>query len=176
MIKRTKTTLGVSIVYALLLAVSLASMVYVIYNEGSKLEQSKVTIAELVAKEAAYTSVVRLIDSSTEDRTLISGYFITEKDTISFISELERAAKNSGVELETTELSVTAAETKDGVTTPAVLSIGVSLQGSEGAVKKYIELLETIPYHTNIPQISVQSNRVTNQWSAAASLRLTMTP
>ena len=176
MIKRTKTNFGIALVYSVILVITLGFTVFIVYNQGSKLEQTKLTIAEHTAKEAAYTNVMRLLESSAADRAALRTYFINEKDTISFISELESAASTIGVVLETTELSVAPTLTKDGVTTPAVLTLGVEYTGEEAAVKKFTLLLENVPYHKQIPEYTVTRDVTTGVWVGKTMLRITMTP
>jgi hypothetical protein len=176
MTKRTNTIFVVSILYALVLAFGLAAMLYVVHMQGSKLEEAKITIADHIAKEAVYSNVVRLLESSKADRALLATYFISEKDTISFISELEQAAEKVGVTLRTTELSVVSATTKDGVATPAVLSVGVQFSGEEMAVKKFISLVENVPYHKKIPNFNISRDTASDNWTADTKLQITMTP
>lgn len=174
MTKRTKTTFGISMLYALFFIAALGIMGFVIYDQGAKREETKLMIAERSAKDASYSNVMHLVESSTEDRAELMTYFITEKDTIGFISELENAAATVGVSLETTELSVTPVVTKDGITTPAVLAVGVAFKGGESAVKKFITLLESVPYRKDIPNFTVTSEVGIGEWSAKTVLRITM--
>lgn len=174
MTKSTKTTLLLSIIYCVFFIAALGSMAFVISNEGSKLEATKSMIAERAAKDAAYTNVMRILELSAADRAELEKYFITEKDTISFISELERAATALGVSLETTELSILPAASKDGVETPGVLTVGLNFEGDESAVKKFITLVESVPYRKNIPSFVVGSDRGTGLWNAHTILHITM--
>lgn len=174
MTQQTKTTLAISATYCVLFITALASMVFVVHEQGAKLEAAKIAIAEHAAKEASYNNVMRLLETSASNRAELKSYFITEKDTISFISELESAAAGVGVSLETTELSVTPASVKDGMTTPAVLGVGVSFKGSEAAVKQFITLLENVPYRKDLPSFNISSEGAAG-WSGHTTLRITMT-
>lgn len=176
MTKRTTTTFIVSILYSVTFVLVLASILYVIHIQGTKLGEAKDTIAENAAKELAYTSVTRVLAASESDRAKLDSYFISDKDTISFISELESAARTFGVAMQTTGLSVAPATTVGGVSNPPVLSVGVQIKGDETAVKKYIVLLENIPYHKRINTFSFSGTPGTNDWTAVTILAITMKP
>jgi hypothetical protein len=176
MTKRTKTTFIFAVFSSLFFVGGLVVMVYIITIQGAALEAAKETIAVRSAKNVAYEHVVKLLDSSAKDRVTLDTYFISEKDTIGFMSELETAANTIGVTLNTTELSITPATSKDGVNTPGVLSIGVHFRGGETAVKRFIQLLENVPYHKKLPSFSVTSDTAADVWDVTTSLRITMKP
>lgn len=176
MTKRTKTTFIIAVVYSVVFALVLASILYVIHIQGTKLAEAKEAIAEHSAKELAYSNVTRVLTSSETDRVKLGTYLISDKDTILFITELESAAKTFGVTMQTTGLSVAPATTVAGVTKPPVLSVGVQVQGTKAAVKKYILLLENVPYHKQILSFSFTGDPVTDVWQAATTLAITMTP
>ena len=174
MIKKTKTTFAVAVLYSLFFVSGLAVVAYVITIQGAQLEAAKESIADRSAKKAAYENVMQLLSSSAAARTELSSYFISEKDTITFISELETAATTIGVSLNTTQLSIVPATSKDGVTTPAVLSIGVHFKGGEVAVKKFIQLLENVPYHKSLSTFTVSIDKAADVWDVTTSLLITM--
>jgi hypothetical protein len=176
MTKRTKTIFIVAMLYSVLLLCSLAAILYVIYIEGTKLSEAKVAIAEQSAKELAYTNVMRVLEGSADDRAKLSSYFISTKDTITFISELESAAASLGVTMQTTGLSITPATTVGGVVNPPLLSVGVQFKGAEAAVKKYISLLENVPYYTQMNTFSLSGEKATGEWTAVTTLTITMKP
>lgn len=174
MSKRSKTVLIVAITYCLIFAGLLITGLYVISAEGTKLETTITQISEYAAKETAYTKMMDLLESTKENRTTLEQFFITENDTISFLTGIETAAKKIGVELKTNELAVVPAVTKDGVTVPAVLMINFSFTGQEGAVKKFLVLLEHVPYQTVMPKISLGNNGLDGVWTGVVQLRLTL--
>jgi hypothetical protein len=176
MTKRTKTTFGIAIFYSLFFLCGLAVMAYIITIQGAELDAAKESIATRTAKNAAYEHVMQLLNTSAKDRETLTTYFISEKDTIGFISELEAAANTIGVALNTTALSIVPAVTKDGATTPAVLSIGLHFKGGEQAVKRFIQLLENVPYHKSMPTFSVISDKTADVWEVTTGIVITMKP
>ena len=174
--KRSKTILIVATLYSLIFAGLLINGVYLISDQGRKLEITKTQISEHTAKEAAYTKMMSLLESSKVSRATLQKFFITENDTISFLASIEAAAKKIGVELKTNELAVIPSESKNGVNNVQALAISVSFQGSESAVKKFLVLLEHIPYHTMMPKVTLSGNPTEDVWSGSVQLRLTLLP
>jgi hypothetical protein len=172
----TKTTFIIAVVYSSGLILTLGCILYVIHMQGTKLEEAKTTIAEHTAKELAYANVTKVLETSEADRAKLDSYFISDKDTISFITELESTATSFGVILQTTGLSVTPATTVAGVVHPPVLSVGLRIKGDKVAVKKYIVLLENIPYHKQISSFMFSSDAATNASEAVTTLSITMKP
>lgn len=174
MTKRAKTILLISIVYSLLFAGLLVNALYLISAEGAKLDVTKNKISENTAKEIAYTKMMTLLESSKDKRDTLKEFFVTEDETISFLSSLETAAKKIGVKLETNELEVIPSVTKETVVSPAALSVSFTFNGSEREVKKFLEVLENIPYHTIIPKVTLTGNPSDGLWSGSAKLLLTL--
>jgi len=166
----------VATIYSLVFAGLLVNGVYLISAEGAKLETTKTQISEHAAKEIAYTRMVDLLESTKEDRATLQQFFITENDTISFLATIEDAAKKNSIELKTNELAVIPGTTKDSITTPPALAISFSFAGSEVSVKKFLRLLESIPYHTEIPKVTLAGSGSGEEWTGSAQLRLTIKP
>ncbi len=168
---RTRIVLIVSLVYFIAVASVLGCVVYLIHQQGTRLDESQIAIAEHAAKEAAYNHVVQLLDSTTADRAALTTFFITEKETITFISELEIIAKRLGVTVETTELAVVG---KTG-TAPGSLAVGLRFSGSPEQVTTFVTILENIPYHSSIPDLIIsKSGAVANTVSGTIKLLITI--
>lgn len=172
--KKSHTFLVVAILIFLLTAGVFAYALYDVSKQGLQFAESKRLIGEHAAKEASYNTVQGLLVSTSEDRAKIKSLFIEEKDTISFISEIEKNARGIGVSLATNELSISPSVTDtNGVTSPALLLVGFDFSGSQAAVWQYITLLENIPYHKRITELSlVKSDN--NVWKANVKMQLTL--
>ncbi len=172
MSKQAKTTF----LFALLYFVSLGSLLgygfYVIHNQGTALGMAQVSVAEQAAKEMSYTNVIKQTESTQSDRTELATFFITEKDTVSFIAELEQAAAAVGVSFETKGLSVVAAAGGK----PAELVIDCVFKGSESMVRKFILILEGIPYRTTMSRLLVTKKVETDDAEGQALFKITLKP
>ena len=68
MSKRLKTVLISATVYSLVFTGLLVNGLYMLSAEGAKLEATKTQISENSAKEAAYTKMMSLLESTKENR------------------------------------------------------------------------------------------------------------
>jgi hypothetical protein len=172
--KKSHTFLITAIICFLVTAGMFGYALYEVNKQGVRYAESKRLIGEQTAKEASYNTVQGLLVSTSEDRAKIKSLFIEEKDTISFISEIENNARALGVTLTTNELSISPSVTDpNGVTSPALLLVGFDFVGPQSAVWQYLTLLENIPYHKKVTQVSfVKADG--NTWKANVKMQLTL--
>jgi hypothetical protein len=143
-------------------------------KQGERYAESKKLIGEQTAKEASYNTVQGLLVSTSEDRASLKSLFIEEKETITFISEIEKNARIVGVTLITNELSILPSVTDpSGVMTPARLLVGFDFSGAQTAVWQYLTLLENIPYHKKITELTFVKSDA-NVWKANVKMELTL--
>lgn len=172
--KKPHTFLIVAIICFVTAAGAFAYALYEVNQQGLRYAESKKLIGEQTAKEASYNTVQGLLVSTSDEREKIKSLFIEERDTISFISEIEKNAGIVGVTLTTNELSISPSVTDtNGVTSPALLVVGFDFSGSQSAVWQFLTLLENIPYHKKITEVSfVKSDN--NVWKANVKMQLTL--
>lgn len=174
--KQSKNYLIISAVTFVFLSGLFSYNIYEIYGQGEKLSKSQILISENLAKDASYNRVVSLIESTKNERRELNNFFLTEKDTVSFISTMENDAKTIGVKMETSNLAVVPAVIKDTkIIEPAKLTLSISFSGSEAVVSKYVSLLENIPYQKSIPELSL-SKMDDYSWQGKSTLNITMAP
>jgi hypothetical protein len=172
--KKSHTFLIIASICFLVSASTFAYVVFELRQKGAQFAESKQLIGENSAKEASFNTVERLLASTQEDRGLIKSYFINEKDTINFISEIEKNAQSIGVTLVTSELSIVNTSTdSNGATIPAMLIVGFDFTGAEMVTWKFLTLLENIPYHKKITQLSFVKSE-NNIWKANIKMQLTL--
>lgn len=112
----------------------------------------RTTLAEHTAKEASFNEVARIVEETKEERELLASHFLTESDTIAFMAEVEGMAAILGIKLVTSELALV----PKTETAPAQLKVGFSFSGSASSVQTFVETLENLPYHSNVPTLSLQ--------------------
>ncbi len=176
MTKRTKTTFLIAVIYFLTFSVIFAYGLYLVRAQGSALDTVRTNIAQDAAKEAAYNSIVQIAETSESNRVELEKYFITEKDTISFIANLESVAAGIGVTFDPTELSTPDPVSVAGATSFSTLVMGYKFTGNEASVKKFLTILENIPYHAEIPSISLSNQSQNGEWVGVGQLILTLKP
>jgi hypothetical protein len=170
MTKSTKTTAIIAASYFVLFAGIFSYALYLVRAQGAALDETRTTLAERSAKEVTYNSVVRVTENSKANREEIAGYFITERDTVGFIADIERAATQIGVVFTTTELSVTEPQSADGVIIPATLVVGSKFTGTKAAVNKFLTLLENLPYHASIPSVTLSNQSEDGVYAGQAEM------
>lgn len=172
--KKSTTFLIISLVCFFVTVGIFSYILYDVSNQSVRLAESRQLISEHIAKEAAYNSVQNLLTSTKDDREQIKNLFIEEKDTITFISNIEQDAKIVGVALTTNELSITPSGIDlTGVATPGLLTVGFSFSGSREAVEEFLALLENIPYHKKLTDVSFVKTD-TDLWKASVTMQLTL--
>ncbi|OGG89174.1 hypothetical protein A2592_00540 [Candidatus Kaiserbacteria bacterium RIFOXYD1_FULL_42_15] len=172
MSKKTKLMLYISILYSFILVAFLAYGIYQVKVQGDVFDANRLLIAEQNSKELAYHNLIQTTESTKEDRATIEQFFITEKDTISFITDIEQLASKMGITLETSQLSVNPKTDKSA----AQLYAGFKFTGQEKAIKQLVLLFENIPYHKTIPELVLTHNPEDGTWKGSILLYITITP
>lgn len=172
MSKKTKLMLYISILYSFILVAFLAYGIYQVKVQGDVLDANRLLIAEQNSKELTYRNLIQVTESTQEDRAALEQFFITEKDTISFISNIEQLASEMGIALETSQLSVNPKTDKSA----AQLYAGFKFSGQENAVKQLVLLFENIPYHKTIPELVLTHNPEDDTLKGSILLYITITP
>jgi hypothetical protein len=170
MTKKTTTTFTIAAFYFIgVFAVLLYAYIAVSAkrHEAITLRQ---TIAEQKSKQVTADMVETAMTNTAAERTELNSYFLAEKDTISFIANIETLATKVGVNLETTGLDVV--KPADG---RPELKTSFQVSGSKLAVLRFLTALETLPYHGRIPTLRLGSGD-DKVWQAEVAVVTTMTP
>ncbi|MFN3693300.1 MAG: hypothetical protein ACK4SL_04395 [Candidatus Paceibacteria bacterium] len=169
MTKQTVTTLGVASLYFVIVA---SVMVYAFISVRSQKADAlalATTLAEQTSKQSVARTVATTIESTAALREEVSTYFLEEKETISFITEIEGLAGVLGVTIETTSLDMTKTEGGRGE-----LKTGFSVKGTRAAVLRFMEAIETLPYHSRIATMQVTGEG--NEWRGQVDIFVTIKP
>ena len=110
------------------------------------------------------------IDATAADRAKLTSYFLSEKETITFIADVEALAATLGVTVETTGLDIVRPADN-----PAGLKISFAVSGTRTEVLQFMEAMENIPYHSTISTMRI--GRETGQvWSGSLDMLITLRP
>ena len=170
--KNTKHMFYLALSYCVVFIILLVYSVYQIKVQGNAFNLNRALIAEQSNKELAYHNLIQVIESTKDERATLQQFFITEKETISFISDIEKSASIMGITLETSQLSVKPKTEK----APAQLYAGFNFLGQESAVKQLVLLFESLPYHKSIPELVLTNNPEIDTWKGSILLYITITP
>ena len=157
-------TKRVGIIAAVLLVTMVALVlfgVHTIIYASENLSEQVAAIEVDQSQQSAFARLQKLvIETEVEREELRSYYLSSQSDSIDFLNYIEQLAIDRGVELET--LNPTEVERLDGQT---YLSVGYKISGGLTQVEEFIQLLETIPYVSQI--VSVNLGRQSSVlWSA----------
>jgi len=155
--------------YCLVGLVVLVGTIYMTEQNKKKFAAVRTQNAEAEAAKQLATTIEQTLSVSERDRKIIDTFFISERETINFITRVEVLAEQFGVTLETTQLSVTPPKDAESST----LKIGFITKGTYSAVARMLAALETLPYHLTIPTIAIK-NSVGSEWEGSIVLHVTL--
>lgn len=145
-----------------------------IKNQNKNFDEQRQLISEHTAKELSYSKLQSLLESTANNRKSTNDIFLSEKNTINFISDIEKDAALLGVVLQTKNLSIKPQEVKDGVILqPAKLVVSFDFTGSEKSVRDFLLLLENIPLYKTFTSMHMLKDTST-QWKISTSMELTL--
>jgi len=167
--KRAKQIGMIAGLYCAVGLVVLVGTVYVTEQNKKKYADIRTQNAEAEATKQLATTIEQTLTLSESDRAFLDTFFISERETIDFITQVEVLADQIGVGLETTQLAVS--PPKDDA--PSVLQIGFTAKGTYVAVAQFLAALETLPYHRTIPMSSIKKTSE-NEWEGSIALHVTL--
>lgn len=168
MTKPTITTLGIATVYFVTFGLVLIYAFVTVQSQRAETMNLRTTLAEQNTKQAAARTVESTISSTETVRTELSSFFLPEKDTISFIAEIEDLAGAVGVSIETTALDIV--RPADAV---PELKTGFVVKGSRAAVMNFLRAIETLPYHSRVPVMNM-ADQGDATWQGTVEVYVTM--
>ncbi|MFN3188200.1 MAG: hypothetical protein ACK42D_01485 [Candidatus Paceibacteria bacterium] len=166
---RAKKVAIVAGVYCFCASVVLVGSVYFTELNKNKFADVRNRNAELRATQQLATTIEQTLRLSEDDRQELDSFFISERDTIHFITNVEALAETLRVSVETTQLAVTPKKDDE----PIRLEIGFLIEGSYSNVERMLSALETLPYHKSIPNVSIKSTEK-GTWTGAIVLYVTL--
>lgn len=166
---RAKKIAILSTGYCLSAIIILAGTIYFTERNKSKFADVRESNAKAQATKQLATTIEQTLLLSELDREELNSFFISERDTIHFITRVEELAKKLGVSVETTQLAVIPGKDNE----PSRLHIGFEVEGEYNNVVQMLSAVETLPYHKLIPDIAIkQVDRVS--WSGTIALYVTL--
>jgi len=146
-----------ALVYLLATSALLFWVVYEITTTAATLKERVDTIAYTKAKEKVYKDLSVLVGETQVDRQKLTEFVLTEDQTGTFLTDIERIGQAQGVLLTTNSLNVV-----ESVEGPDQLLVQFAVDGKEVAVKKMLTIFETLPYHSQISSINFESDEEGN--------------
>jgi len=158
-----------AVTYCFLAVIVLAGTVYYTEQNKNKFADVRNKNAEAQATKQLATTIEQTLRLSKSDRDELDSFFISERDTIHFITRVEELARRIGVSVETTQLAVL--PSKDEV--PSRLHIGFEVEGEYPDVEQMLSAVETLPYHKSIPDVAIIQSEA-GVWTGTIALYVTL--
>jgi len=175
MIRKTQKSFLLSLLFLIIVITIFVISFLIIQSRGKELELEFDLIRNQQYIKEQQRITANILTLSVDDRALLAGYFLSEREIINFISRIESQAARTNVVVETTQLAVEPAK-KGG---EKILKIGFSFSGTEPAVIRFMEYIEALPYHLFIPKAVIgESHQTINdaRFEGDVILYITLTP
>ncbi len=168
--QKTKIVAGVTVVICAIMIAIFAGALYILSQKKEALRESATQVATAKARASELTALVRLADDTQAERAELHTRVLAKEGVIDFLSLIETLAKEQRVTLKTNTLTV-----NDVSSSFELLTVNVSLSGSNDAVLHVIEILETLPYQAEVVRVSITNNGLIGEdvWQADVELVVT---
>jgi hypothetical protein len=168
MTKQTITSLSIGSGHFIVFALVLIYALITVQSQKAEAVSLRTTLAEQTTKQDAARTVESTIVSTEAVRDELAGFFLSEKETITFIAENEALAKVLGVRVETTALDISRPSDSN-----AILKTGFMVSGSRTGVLNFMRALETLPYHSTLPTLRF-ANEGDGEWQGQVEVLVTL--
>lgn len=167
----TTRIIGITSLLTLLACLlGLAGLLYFLEVRKSDLREMVTQLETKEAEESQLASLTSLMTETKADRTLLESYVLTEAGVIDFLSSIEGLARRNGLSIETKSVDVAEGGEAAGFET---LRVDLDLTGSLPAISRMIVLLENVPQHLLIDNLSLTRISDNGEWQASVVLFVT---
>lgn len=153
----------------LIISISLCTLaVYKIIADGEMLKEQVTVLATEQAQENSYYRLQKINEDSKDERALLGSYFLRQSsDSIDFLNKVEELAPQAGVNLVTETLE----DIADKKTGTKWIEVEFSFSGSQADVERFVQILERLPYYSQISSASLRARSLDN-WQAEVTMKV----
>ena len=149
--QKTKRVALISGVLFLVVCAVVAWSVRVIIVESRVLSEQVAALEVDRSQQSALSRLQKLTQDTAPEREELRSYFLaSQSDSIDFLNYVETLANNRGLSL----VTIDPKEIK--LANETFLAVGYELEGSLGQVESFIELLEAIPYVSQLQSVRLR--------------------
>jgi len=139
---------------------------YEIIKEARLLDEQVTALSQDQAQASQLSQLKKIVSRTQTDRDTIASYYLqSQADSIDLLNFIEELANNHPVTLET--IGATEVVDERG----SRLAVQYDLQGSLAQVEQFIEMLETIPYASELTRVNLQKETAIS-WKAAVTIEV----
>ena len=127
-----------------------ATVVFVreIIAQSALLEEHVTTLDNDQAQQTQLAQLKRSIAESEADRTRLTSFYLqTQSDSIDFLNYIEALASEQAITLTTTAVGEELRDQRQ------LLTVQYEIVGSQAAVERFVQLLETIPFVSTVTSV-----------------------
>lgn len=168
MINTTKKILVIALFLIFASALVFVFMVYQVIEHGEQLTNQTVLLNKENAQADSYAYMHKLSLETVDERDFLKSYFLEkEGSSIDFLNYVETLAKETSIDLKTSELDTVDSKGDE----PKWIETTFSIEASREKIQQFIKILETVPYVSRITDIKM-SSKVGDEWKASVTMRV----
>lgn len=152
----SRLTIRNLIIASLFLLVSLGAFGYMVKEigkQGNLLSERVQALSKQRSQESSFYRLQKISEDSVKEREKLTAHFLQkESDSIDFLNQVESLAPEVGVNLKTENLKEII--DKNG---KSWIEVNFSFSGSKQRVQNFIDVLENLPYLSQVTSVSLSS-------------------
>lgn len=173
--RKTKIIAGLSLTACIVSLALCIGFAYLVLDHKHTLVEELTAVAVAQSRRASFDELVAIAKNSESERTHLKSFLLEEENIIEFLALIEAVAREQGVEVKTSNLTVVPLGAFEELT------LTLSLKGSYGAILHTLRLLETIPYQSRISAVQLSQGMTEGVgdaqkeegWSALIEMHIT---
>lgn len=150
--------IGLSI--ALAAVVAYGALLYIVQSAQMELTEERTLRATAAARVGEYIALEKQAAQLSEARSELASYVVPHDGVVPFLALIESLGNGAGTTVETTNITVTEG---DGVVD--TINLQLRAEGSYRGVIETLQLLETLPYRTEVVSVNIQSVEADVGWT-----------
>ncbi len=166
---KTKRIFVLTSSLAVISGLAVSVFYYIIAKEADRLEEQVQILTENNTKESAYVRMNRLVEDTEEERERLAGfYFKNEGDSIAFLGETERLARELGIAFKTEALDKVVTKDKQ-----EFIKMSFAYEGRKSDIFTFAQLFEALPYHTRVESLKLRQLDSGN-WAGNTTIQISI--
>ncbi len=154
--KPARVVFLLSFVAFILTVVGLVWVAYLIQQKGVQYETELALVASADQQAQLAQSLQQQLQATEAERQQLETYFLDVVQVAQFLEQIETYARANNLRLRSTSLNEVT-ESVSATTQLMRVRIPYEVSGSRFAVMRFINLLETLPYHSDIQRLRLRS-------------------
>lgn len=161
---RTKLIAGIALLVCVASGAVFGTMLWVISSHKAEVYSARVASKKFELESRALGQLEDTMRAEEDKWKKLKSFILHDDDVITFLQLTEDVAREQGVSL-STELTLSPIDA-----TFESLHMNTTIEGSFDGVMRMIRLLETLPYQSEVEQVSLSRSGGDGVWSATLAI------